>query len=156
MCAQHDNERSSLWQDFIAPEFPGTPNPIRRVGIVQVLSTNRTQKKSARSRQPFLIPLRPLIMHRQMAHLNRLTLAILLLTSASAQSTSIDTKLAAQYFQQLKQTSDLEGGKTWGMALYGPIMFVDPRSGNVVANQADLEHKLEARDGAFVGTLPKE
>jgi hypothetical protein len=42
------------------------------------------------------------------------------------------------------------------MALYGPIMFVDPASGNVVTNQADLEHKLTAQEGVFVGTLPKE
>src|SRR5215211_1789470 len=77
-------------------------------------------------------------------------------TWATAQSSSIDSKLAAQYFQQLKQTSDRDGGRTWGVALHGPIMFVDPRSGNVVANQADLEHKLVAQDGVFVGTLPRE
>lgn len=80
-----------------------------------------------------------------------------LATCASAQSTtSIDTKLAAQYFRQLKQTSDRDGGKTWGVALYGPLMFVDARSGNVVANQADVEHKLTPQDGVFVGTLPRE
>ena len=81
---------------------------------------------------------------------------LLFITCAAAQSASIDTKLAAHYFRQLKQTSDREGGKTWGLPLYGPIMFVDPRSGNIVANQADLEHKLTAKDGVFVGTLPSE
>ena len=76
---------------------------------------------------------------------------------ASAQSAAtIDTKLAARYFRQLKQTSDREGGKTWGVRLYGPLMFVDPASRNVVANQADLEHKLVVQDGVFVGTLPQE
>jgi hypothetical protein len=77
------------------------------------------------------------------------------ITSTAAQS-AIDTKLAAQYFRQLKQTSDRDAGKTWGLPLYGPIMFVDPRTGNVVANQADLEHKLVAQDGVFVGKLPTE
>src|SRR5215212_715401 len=81
---------------------------------------------------------------------------LVFITSAAAQSPGIDTKVATQYFRQLKQTSDRDGGKTWGVALYGPIMFVDPRSGNVVANQADLEHKLVAQDGVFVGTLPRE
>ncbi|HEX5883094.1 MAG TPA: hypothetical protein VFY67_00980 [Pyrinomonadaceae bacterium] len=81
---------------------------------------------------------------------------LLFVTFAAAQSPAIDTKLATQYFRQLKQTSDRDGGKTWGVALYGPIMFVDPRTGNVVANQADLEHKLVAQDGVFVGTLPRE
>lgn len=75
---------------------------------------------------------------------------------ATAQTSSIDTKLAAQYFQQLKQTSDRDGGKMWGVALHGPIMFVDPRNGNIVANQADLEHKLVSQEGVFTGTLPKE
>lgn len=79
-----------------------------------------------------------------------------LVAGAAAQSASIDTKLAARYFQQLKQTSERDGGKTWGVALYGPLLFVDPRSGNVVANQADLEHKLVPQDGVFVGTLPRE
>jgi hypothetical protein len=81
---------------------------------------------------------------------------LVFITCWAAQSSSIDTKLAAQYFQQLKQTSDRDGGKTWGLNLYGPIIFVDPRSGNVVANQADLEHKLVPQDGVFVGTLPRE
>jgi len=81
---------------------------------------------------------------------------LVFITCSAAQSPAIDTKLAIQYFRQLKETSDRDGGKTWGVALYGPIMFVDPRSGNVVANQADLEHKLVAQDGVFVGTLPRE
>src|ERR1044071_6262217 len=79
-----------------------------------------------------------------------------LITSAATQSSGIDTKLAAQYFQQLKQTSDRDGDKTWGLSLYGPTMFVDPDTGNVVANQADLEHKLSPQDGVFVGKLPGE
>ena len=79
---------------------------------------------------------------------------LVFITCSAAQAQSIDTKLAAKYFQQLKQTSDRDGGKTWGQSLYGPIMFVDPRTGNVVANQADLEHKLTPQDGVFVGKLP--
>ncbi|HWF90137.1 MAG TPA: hypothetical protein VN659_14925 [Pyrinomonadaceae bacterium] len=77
-------------------------------------------------------------------------------TNAAAQSSTIDLKLAAQYFQQLKQTSDRDAGKSWGLSLYGPTMFVDPDTGNVVANQADLEHKLSPQDGVFVGKLPNE
>jgi len=77
-------------------------------------------------------------------------------TGAAAQSGGIDTKLASQYFRQLKETSDRDGGKMWGVPLYGPIIFVDPRTGNVVANQADLQHKLVPQDGVFVGTLPRE
>ncbi|MCA1579236.1 MAG: hypothetical protein LC794_17955 [Acidobacteria bacterium] len=76
---------------------------------------------------------------------------------ATAQSSSsINTELAREYFSELKQTSDRDGGKTWGLPLYGAMMFVDPRSRNVVANQADLENKLTPQDGVFVGTLPSE
>lgn len=78
------------------------------------------------------------------------------ITGAAAQSSSIDTKLAAHYFRQLKQTSDRDGGKTWGLELYGPIMLIDPGSRNIVANQADLENKLLPQDGLFLGTLPHE
>ena len=81
---------------------------------------------------------------------------LVLVTSAAAQSTSIDTKLAAQYFRQLEETSKRDGGKTWGLSLYGPIILVDPDSRDVVANQSDLENKLESRDGVFVGKLPNE
>ena len=75
-------------------------------------------------------------------------------TCLAAQSSAIDTKLAQQYFRQLEQTSNRDGGKTWGLSLYGPIMFVDARSSSIVANQADRENKLVARDGVFIGTLP--
>jgi len=81
---------------------------------------------------------------------------LLFVTCSAAQSTSIDTKLAAQYFRQLEQTSRRDGGKTWGLSLYGPIIFVDPDSRDVVANQADLQNKLVSRDGVFVGKLPTE
>jgi hypothetical protein len=79
---------------------------------------------------------------------------LLLVTSSAAQS--IDTKLAAQYFRQLEETSKRDGGKTWGLSLYGPIILVDPETSDVVANQADLENKLVSRDGVFVGKLPTE
>jgi len=38
---------------------------------------------------------------------------------AAAQPSPIDTKLALRYFRELKQTSDRDGGKTWGVPLYG-------------------------------------
>jgi hypothetical protein len=96
-------------------------------------------------------------MVNRVTHISLVVVSLLtFVAGASAQSASIDTKLAARYFQQLKQTSERDGGKTWGVALYGPLLFVDPRSGNVVANQADLEHKLVPQEGVFVGTLPRE
>ncbi len=95
-------------------------------------------------------------MTHRIAKVTFAVLASLLAFTTYSAAQSLDTKLAAQYFRQLKQTSDRDAGKTWGLALYGPMMFVDPGSGNVVANQADRENKLVAQDGVFVGTLPRE
>lgn len=81
---------------------------------------------------------------------------LVFITCSAAQSASIDIKLATQYFRQLKETSDRDAGKTWGVPLYGPVMFVDPETSDVVTNQADLEHKLAPQDGVFTGKLPKE
>ena len=96
----------------------------------------------------------------KLPHTTQIILAVasvlVFVTCTAAQYSTIDTKLAAQYFQQLKQTSDRDGGKTWGVALYGPMLLVDSDSRNVVANQADLEHKLSPQDGVFVGKLPNE
>lgn len=87
---------------------------------------------------------------------NLIVASFLIIVASAAAQTGIDTKLAAQYFRQLKQTSDRDGGKMWGLELYGPLLFVDPRTGDVVANQADLEHKLTVQDEVFVGKLPRE
>lgn len=93
-----------------------------------------------------------------MSYLNLTRMALVIasmfafVTGVAAQS-GIDTKAAARYFQQLKQTSDRDAARTWGLSLYGPTLFVDPRTGNVVANQADLENKLTPQDGVFVGKL---
>src|SRR5208283_795581 len=81
--------------------------------------------------------------------------AVLLLGSASAQS-PIDLQLAARYFQEAKWASDDDGGKLWGRRLYGPMLFADPQTRSVVANQGDKDGKLHRERGLWVGTLPKE
>ncbi|HJT67771.1 MAG TPA: hypothetical protein VJ749_15035 [Pyrinomonadaceae bacterium] len=43
-----------------------------------------------------------------------------------------------------------------GPAVVWSNLVVDPGSRNVVANQADLEGKLAAQDGVFIGKLPNE
>ena len=42
---------------------------------------------------------------------------LVIVTCSAAQSSGIDTRLATQYFRQLKETSDRDGGKTWGLSL---------------------------------------
>jgi hypothetical protein len=80
-----------------------------------------------------------------------LLILLVLVTRSAAQST-IDTKLAAQYFSQLKQSSDRDGGKTWGLPLYGPIMFVDPRSlPEHTQSSANSSSPLRNTDGMTLG-----
>ncbi|HVT11040.1 MAG TPA: hypothetical protein VHE55_02130 [Fimbriimonadaceae bacterium] len=68
----------------------------------------------------------------------------------------IDLKLAARYFQEAKWASDDDGGKLWGKPLYGPMIFADPQTREIVANQADPEGKLAEKDGVWVGKLSPE
>jgi hypothetical protein len=75
----------------------------------------------------------------------------LLAASAHAQ---IDPALARQYFEELKQTSDIDAGRTWGVSLDGPIFFVDPSTRVVVANRPDPQSVLQPKDGVWTGTFP--
>ncbi len=77
----------------------------------------------------------------------------LICASAEAQ---IDLWLAHRYFEQLKQTSDADAGRTWGTPLCGAIFFVDPSTREVVADRADAQGVLKLKDGVWTGALPNE
>lgn len=85
-----------------------------------------------------------------------LAFLILLLHAFAFSQTSIDTKLAARWFQEAEWASSDDGGKLWGHKLYGPIIFVDPQTRNAVANQPDKEGRLKPVDGVWVGTVPAD
>src|SRR5271168_2909081 len=68
----------------------------------------------------------------------------------------IDLTKAAQYFAEAQQLSAADGGWLWGVALYGPMFFVDAETRAVVANQADAEGKLTQRGAVWTGKLPQE
>jgi len=77
-------------------------------------------------------------------------------TALCAQSASIDQARAAKYFEEARSLSAADGGRLWGVALYGPIMFVDPATSEVAANQADAEGKLTQNGAVWTGKLPAE
>ena len=68
----------------------------------------------------------------------------------------IDAALAGQYFQEAKTACRADGGKLWGVSLCGPLLFVDPGSRAVVANQADAEGRLARQRDIFTGRLANE
>lgn len=63
---------------------------------------------------------------------------------------------ARQAFGEYEEAALADGGALWERELLGPLLFADPRSRAVVANQPDEAGRLVERDGVFVGTLPPE
>lgn len=68
---------------------------------------------------------------------------------------SIPAGLAGQYFEEAQAVSDRDGGRLWGVRLYGPILLVDPETRVVAANQKDGEGRLSPDGGVWAGALPE-
>lgn len=89
-------------------------------------------------------------------------LVLLALTSAGALASalpaaeSIITPAAARAaFDQAASLGRQDGGRLWGVELYGPLLFVDPGTRQAVTNMADAEAGLvAASEGVFTGELP--
>ena len=69
-------------------------------------------------------------------------------------SAQIDTGRAKTYFTEVRAACQHDGGDLWHISLCGPMLFADPKTRDVAANQADAQNLLTARDGIFVGKLP--
>jgi hypothetical protein len=76
--------------------------------------------------------------------------------AALAGQEAIDPERAAEYFAEAQEISHRDGGRLWGLMLYGPMLFVDPETHDAVANQADAGGWLARRGNVFVGKLPPE
>ena len=63
---------------------------------------------------------------------------------------------ALVYFKKVEEVCDRDSGKLWGSNLYGPMMFVDRTSRQIIANQPDKEGILKIKDGIYTGLYPKE
>lgn len=57
-------------------------------------------------------------------------------------------------FAEAKAICERDNGALWGRSLCGPVLLVDPTDRSVIANQADANGALIAKNGAFAGTLP--
>jgi hypothetical protein len=79
--------------------------------------------------------------------------AILAIAAAFAQG--IPQEQAATGFKLARQISDRDDGKTWGLAVCGPMLFAEPATGDVAANGADREGQLQRAGDIWRGKLPK-
>jgi len=96
------------------------------------------------------------IMQRNVRLFFAIVIVAAIVRVAGAQEQSIDLTKAKQYFDEARNICERDGGKLWGKSLCGPMLFVDPDTRSVVANQADAEGRLTADDGIFTGKLPAE
>lgn len=83
-------------------------------------------------------------------------LAALGLVSSALASGAPDATQAQRYFETMQRQCTADHGKLWGVSLCGPVMFVDPVTRRVVANQADPKGALKSDHGVYVGVLPPD
>ena len=60
-----------------------------------------------------------------------------------AQSQSIDLVQAKRYFDEARKICESDAGKLWDKSLCGPMLFADPDTRSLAANQADSESFFE-------------
>jgi hypothetical protein len=68
----------------------------------------------------------------------------------------IDLALAVRYFQEAQAISDADAGRMWGVRVYGPLLFVDEGTRQVVANRPDYKDLLKSVGDVYAGTLPDD
>jgi hypothetical protein len=88
------------------------------------------------------------------APLRLMLLAGLGLATTAAAPAPIDPGKAQAVFQEARTICERDGGRLWGRSLCGPILFVDPDTRFVTANQADKDGALSASGAVFTGHLP--
>lgn len=77
-------------------------------------------------------------------------------TAAHGQEPAINPQLAAQYFSEAREVCARDAGRLWGVSLCGPMLFADPATRAVVANQPDKENRLRPHGEVFIGAAPPE
>lgn len=79
-----------------------------------------------------------------------------LLPVAAAEDANAQVSLARSYFEEAASICGQDQGKLWGVSLCGPMLFVEPQTRTIFANQADTQGRLTRTAGIFTGRLPEE
>jgi hypothetical protein len=72
----------------------------------------------------------------------------------AAQNDSLDIIKATEYFREARALSDIDNGNLWGIKLYGPILFVNPQTRFIIANEQDSTNNLKKTGEVFCGQFP--
>lgn len=71
-----------------------------------------------------------------------------------AQIKDMDTVIST--FEEIKTLLQSDEGKTWGVKLYGPLMFVDPATKYFVANEQNIGNTFTKEGNYFTGRLDEK
>lgn len=85
-----------------------------------------------------------------------LLLMITSLLSIPGSAQQINTEIAKGYFNELKSIADKDNKKMWGKHLYGPVMFVNPETKEIVTNENDNYGSLKDVNGVYAGKLSEK
>src|SRR2546421_5560106 len=75
--------------------------------------------------------------------------------TGAAQAPAIDLALARGHFQEAQTVCARDAGRLWGLTLCGPMLFIEPETRTVVANQPDAKGALSKQGEVFVGHWPE-
>ena len=78
------------------------------------------------------------------------------LTLASAQAAAIDPKAAHAAFAERQALCDRDRGALWGKSVCGPLLFIDPGTREIVANENTPDDALTKTGDVFTGKLGSE
>ncbi len=60
------------------------------------------------------------------------------------------------YFSEVEDLLNKDKGDFWGVNLYGPVLLVNPKTREIVANEGDSAGVLTQKNGLFTGILPPD
>jgi len=75
-------------------------------------------------------------------------------SSVAQDAPAFEPVKAKAWFDEAHRQCAADHGALWGESLCGPIMFIEPGSRQIIANQADAQGQLKAQQGVFMGRLP--
>lgn len=71
-----------------------------------------------------------------------------------SQSTDSMAAMAGEYFKEAKAISEFDNGRLWGQRLYGPMIFVNRKTKEAIANEQDSANTFNRMGDVFVGKVP--